>query len=822
MAQEDRAQPSHRGAARRQSGVRASNRPLSEPRLPFPGGARGAASASDLAHAAQPHSRHPPGQPRASPEAPPPAGARAHTPAAPSPARAPARARARAPAPPPPPPPRRTARSRTRARAAWPPALGARGLGSRSSASRRPARADAGRWAGGGRRPRGARREGGAARRGAAGGGGAGLGAGARAGAMDADAEPGAPGLTAEDGARAPAEFAALHGPALRASGVPERYWGRLLHKLEHEVFDAGEMFGIMQVEEVEEESEGEEAREVRKKKPNPGGGGGGELCYKVIVTSENGLQAADPNSIFLIDHAWTCRVEHARQQLHQVPGLLHRMANLMGVEFHGELPSAEAVDLVLEEMWRFNQTYQLAHGTAEEKVPVWYIMDEFGSRIQHSDTPSFATAPFFYMPQQVAYTLLWPLRDLDTGEEVTRDFAYGEADPLIRKCMLLPWVPADMLDFSSSTPEPPDEHYQAILEENKEKLPLAISPVAYPRDHVFKVYTDIQQVLSHLSHPRFTFTQSEADADILYNFSHFKDYRRLSQERPNVLLNQFPCENLLTVKDCLASIARRAGGPEGPAWLPRTFNLRTELPQFVSYFQQRERRGQDNHWICKPWNLARSLDTHITRSLHSIIRHRESTPKVVSKYIESPVLFLREDVGPVKFDVRYVVLLRSVKPLTLFVYDVFWLRFSNRPFALDDLDDYEKHFTVMNYDPEVVLKQVHYDEFIPEFEKQYPEFPWKSVQGEIFQAFTELFQVACAKPPPLGLCDYPSSRAVYAVDLMLKWDNRPDGKRVMQPQILEVNFNPDCERACRCPWTSASGHQMPSKKGIKQGPHHL
>lgn len=25
-----------------------------------------------------------------------------------------------------------------------------------------------------------------------------------------------------------------------------------------------------------------------------------------------------------------------------------------------------------------------------------------------------------------------------------------------------------------------------------------------------------------------------------------------------------------------------------------------------------------------------------------------------------------------------------------------------------------------------------------------------------------------------------------------------PSGQRVMQPQILEVNFNPDCERACR------------------------
>ncbi|KAK2120953.1 Tubulin--tyrosine ligase-like protein 12 [Saguinus oedipus] len=558
------------------------------------------------------------------------------------------------------------------------------------------------------------------------------------------------------------------------------------------QVFDAGEVFGIMQVEEVEEEEEEEEeaAQDVRKRQPNPGS----ELCCKVIVTRESGLQAADPNSIFLIDHAWTCRVEHARQQLLQVPGLLHRMANLMGVEFHGELPSAEAVGLVLEEMWKFNQTYQLAHGTAEEKMPVWYIMDEFGSRIQHADVPSFATAPFFYMPQQVAYTLLWPLRDLDTGEEVTRDFAYGETDPLMRKCMLLPWAPADMLDLNSCTPEPPAEHYQAILKENKEKLPLAISPVVYPDNHIFKVYTDMQQVVSSLTHPRFTLTQSEADADILFNFSHFKDYRKLSQERPGVLLNQFPCENLLTVKDCLASIARRAGGPEGPPWLPRTFNLRTELPQFVSYFQQRERGpssvsacssmsthcgncgagakpwapnvtaslvdcrssplqhsllgsgkpllisqalpsnssslagpqlqkrcglpssatgGEDNHWICKPWNLARSLDTHVTKNLHSIIRHRESTPKVVSKYIESPVLFLREDVGKVKFDIRYIVLLRSVKPLRLFVYDVFWLRFSNRAFALSDLDDYEKHFTVMNYNPDVVLKQVGPEEAV-------------------------------------------------------------------------------------------------------------
>lgn len=45
--------------------------------------------------------------------------------------------------------------------------------------------------------------------------------------------------------------------------------------------------------------------------------------------------------------------------------------------------------------------------------------------------------------------------------------------------------------------------------------------------------------------------------------------------------------------------------------------------------------RGEDNHWICKPWNLARSLDTHVTNNLHSIIRHRESTPKVGTQVLQ-------------------------------------------------------------------------------------------------------------------------------------------------------------------------------------------
>lgn len=95
------------------------------------------------------------------------------------------------------------------------------------------------------------------------------------------------------------------------------------------------------------------------------------------------------------------------------------------------------------------------------------------------------------------------------------------------------------------------------------------------------------------------------------------------------------------------------------PEWLPTTYNLKTELLQFVSYFQNREAKGLDNHWIIKPWNLARSLDMTITSNLKEIMKLSQTGPKIAQKYVENPVLFDRLDCGRVKFDVRYVILLK-------------------------------------------------------------------------------------------------------------------------------------------------------------------
>ncbi len=56
-----------------------------------------------------------------------------------------------------------------------------------------------------------------------------------------------------------------------------------------------------------------------------------------------------------------------------------------------------------------------------------------------------------------------------------------------------------------------------------------------------------------------------------------------------------------------------------------------------------------------------------------------------------------------------------------------------------------------------------------------------------------QVFEAATMVKPPKGLFNNPQSRAMYAIDLMLDWRNDD-----MEPMICEINYLPDCARACR------------------------
>lgn len=585
--------------------------------------------------------------------------------------------------------------------------------------------------------------------------------------------------------------FVQVHEPQLRSSDVPSHLWQSLYDKLKDQTFDAGEKLSVVLVEYAEEDEKDEL-----------------DPTWAACVTCPGGIQINDPNAVYLVDHAWTYRADIARRHLEEIPGLLNRMAIIMGVDTD-TLDEGAARGEVLRKMWRFNGTYSIGSAGVEieNQMPIWFVHDELGSAILHSDEPNFRLIPFIYVPEQVTYSILFPVRDCDEGEMITRDFVENltEKESERRNALLLPWRASDFSDESFEQVEPDDKYFLAgHIEETLPDLEAQDNPQV-DGNRPLRVYSQYELINKHLTDPSFEIVDDENVADILWYTKHFKGFREFSETTPDKFVNQFPFENVLTVKDLLSVICRR-GVAEGeqfnrdtldslPKWLPTTFNLNTELIQFVSYFQQRESLGLDNHWIVKPWNLARGLDIQITDNLHHIMRLPTTGPKIAQKYVENPVLFDRTDVsgGPVKFDVRYVILLKSAAPLEAYVYRNFFLRFANKEFSLDRFDDYEKHFTVMNYTESAELKHLPCEEFLRQWGRQFPDNGWEGVETQICAMLREILENAVKKPPPSGLCPNAQSRAVYAADIILEWDK----EKAVQPKILEINFMPDCARAC-------------------------
>lgn len=504
---------------------------------------------------------------------------------------------------------------------------------------------------------------------------------------------------------------------------------------------------------------------------------------------------------MYLIDHAWTCRTYEARTYLQDLPQLLDRMAALMEVRVEDREPT-EVVDDILREMWRYNQTYNIGNYElgSNERLPVWYVMDEFGSRIQHSDTPTFKTAPFMFAPTGMAYTVMWPLQDLEPGDEVTRDYVPSISDPERRKAMLIPWIPADFKHISYQQSEPGPEFYgDHRVKEEVEELSKEFPPL--PTDRKVKVYVDYPDFRT-LTDERFELVKDKDQADIIYMFEHFRDFRSLANERLGTYINQFPNEHVVTVKDLLVATCRRAGNQKidpvtlrgSPKWLPISYNLQTELAQFVSYFQHREERGLDNVWIIKPWNLTRSLDITISNNLNNILRMPDTGPKLACNYITDIVTIYNDAIpGQVKFDLRFVVMLSSVKPLKLYIHKKFYCRCAVRDYRPDNFDDVGTHLTTMgSFDWIQGNYKLFHQVFIDHFEKQYPSHSWQSVEDKIHQMILEVFQAATSREPPAGISHFPGSWSVYDADVILGWDTNEKGEQVIQPYLCEVNFSPD------------------------------
>ncbi|KAM3315688.1 hypothetical protein ACQJBY_034052 [Aegilops geniculata] len=459
--------------------------------------------------------------------------------------------------------------------------------------------------------------------------------------------------------------------------------------------------------------------------------------------------------------------------------------------------PEESLAERVIGAMWLYLMTYRLADEEKFDETPIWYVMDELGSAMRHSDDANFRISPFLFMPEgklasAISYTILWPICDVHTGEECTRDFLFGIGEDKQRSARLTAWF------------HTPEKYFIQEFRKYQEQLqstnicPTKEAPSTKsvrPSDgRPLRVFTDIPQVEEFLTRPEFVLTTDPKDADIIWAGmqidSELKSSLGLTDQQ---YMNQFPFEACLVMKHHLADTIHRAWG--SPEWLQPTYNLETHLSQLIGDYSVRKRDGKDNLWIMKPWNMARTIDTTVSGDLSAIIRLMETGPKICQKYIECPALFQGR-----KFDLRYIVLVRSICPLDILLCDVFWVRLANNQYTLEktSLFEYETHFTVMNYNGR--MNHMNTPEFVKAFEKEH-QVKWLEIHESIRIMIRRVFESASAVHPEMqnSFC-----RAIYGVDVML------DDK--FKPKILEVTYCPDCTRACQYDTQALVGSQGPIK----------
>ncbi|VDO74074.1 unnamed protein product [Onchocerca flexuosa] len=87
--------------------------------------------------------------------------------------------------------------------------------------------------------------------------------------------------------------------------------------------------------------------------------------------------------------------------------------------------------------------------------------------------------------------------------------------------------------------------------------------------------------------------------------------------------------------------------------------------------------------------------------------------------------------------------------------------------------------------------------DFINQWEKLYA-VKWSEIQERINEVIKNVFETVSREKPPRGIMPNAQSRAMYGIDIMLKWDSDDLATRKICISFIEGNFMPDCDRACK------------------------
>ena len=136
-------------------------------------------------------------------------------------------------------------------------------------------------------------------------------------------------------------------------------------------------------------------------------------------------------------------------------------------------------------------------------------------------------------------------------------------------------------------------------------------------------------------------------------------DFNKLNEM---VKINQFPAMHELGRKDNLFknyAAMRKKFGKTDFNFMPLTFMLPADKKKIVSYMK----KHPDQFWIIKPPNLFCGMGIRVINKFSDIPNKKSQL--CVQSYIKNPFL-----INKLKFDLRIYVLITSVDPLRIYIYE--------------------------------------------------------------------------------------------------------------------------------------------------------
>ena len=128
-------------------------------------------------------------------------------------------------------------------------------------------------------------------------------------------------------------------------------------------------------------------------------------------------------------------------------------------------------------------------------------------------------------------------------------------------------------------------------------------------------------------------------------------------------------------------------------AFMPETFNYPAEARQLKLKIKKYNNTAL---WICKPPRGSQGNGIILAKTIKEIPERISNT--IVQRYITNPLL-----IKGLKFDLRIYVLLTSVDPIKLYIYEDGLVRFATEEFSLSEehLKDKFRHLTNYRFDLE-------------------------------------------------------------------------------------------------------------------------